>query len=91
MTDHLLIERARNIYGRLLAVWPNFPEVLRKYQRIARLLDLPPLDDGPLTHADLDQVEETVRHIEAGAARRSRPPISTTSRRACARRPANCR
>jgi hypothetical protein len=70
-TDPLLV-RARAIHARLLAVWPGCIELMPKYERIMRLLDLwqEPL---PLTHADLDKVEEDVRRMEAGGA----PPLTS--------------
>ena len=70
LTDPLLV-RARAIWPRLLAVWPDCIEVMRKYERIMRLLDLWQAHDLPLTPADLDQIEEDVRRMEAGAA----PPL----------------
>jgi hypothetical protein len=54
MIDRLLV-RARAIHARLLAVWPDFVERVREYERMARLLDIP-WDDAPLTHADLDKI-----------------------------------
>jgi hypothetical protein len=72
MTDPLLA-RARALWARLLAAWPDLPEVMRRYERIMRLLDLWQERDMPLTHADLDQIEETVRRMEAGAA----PPLTS--------------
>ena len=66
MSDDRLLVRARAIRGRLLAVWPDFPERVHEYERMARLLDMPWDDTTPLTHDDLDQIEGHVRALEAG-------------------------
>ena len=66
--DDTLIVRARAIHVRLIALWPDYREVLGAFEHYMRRLGLW-LDEWdrprPVTHDDLDRVEKFVGMLEA--------------------------
>jgi hypothetical protein len=53
------------MHARLLAVGPDFNERVHEYVRQMQRLELWQEDDTPLTHDDLDKIEDAVRLMEA--------------------------